>query len=315
MMRLIIALLLLSMSFTVFAGESQPLSSINAVPCNGCTPTSVKSKALQKAKEIGFYDPITEIESPTTVYIFNFNTETIQSFDVWNKRNLFTGEMYTVFEKPHNVDYAMKTSYSEIVGRLKEFFNTSSNSDYSGYDFLQNSYIQQQVLNEVNSNLSGYLFGLSLQFKTVAQLTGIFNNSILDHKVIIFKDGVKVTIRISDLKRIKNIDIFLGNAQLEYMPDSAYVVDSDGNEITKIPDDANEAKEHKDGHFEDRDAFYDYFNYLESRFGFDSRGSGSYDFQSRFVYCKVTSTLVKKGKDSDDPDGWTWIMVYTCSPQ
>ncbi|XQW84623.1 hypothetical protein ACOYR1_16010 [Thalassotalea piscium] len=67
---------------SIVAGSFQPLSSSNAIFCHSCSFQEKQYEAYQKASAIGFYDPINELERPTTVYIFDFDRKSVTSYSV-----------------------------------------------------------------------------------------------------------------------------------------------------------------------------------------------------------------------------------------
>jgi len=147
----IILLTLILNTSSIYA--SQSISNQNSMFCHGCSIDIKKSRAFQKATKIGFYDPLTELERPTTVYVFDYNRQTVIAYDVWNKFDLITQKPYVVEEKSSLVPETLIDEWIEFTTGIRDAVEEPLNfHDISGYDFLYNHNVRHQVYNRLRDS-------------------------------------------------------------------------------------------------------------------------------------------------------------------
>lgn len=235
--KILFLVLLLSSSYTSLA---QPMTKSNVLFCHSCNTDESKSASIQKAITIGFYDPINELERPTTVYIFDFNNKSIRAFDVWNKYNLFTGSPYTVTEAPQKVPSSYYGEWVIFVDTFTEAVQTPFYSNYSGYDFLRDPNIQNKVFDDAKESWYGFVIGAASMVEFLDNFVGVIpNDFFLQRMTINFEDNVRVTVSIVDGKFL-SVSELLADIPMEYVKDSAYVVSDEDGTRYKIPDDYKE---------------------------------------------------------------------------
>ena len=226
---------------SAFAGSFQPLNTSNAIFCHSCSIQEKQHEAYQKASAIGFYDPISELERPTTVYIFDFDRKSITSYNVWDKFDLMTFKPYTAIESPSNVKAEIRQAWHKYTNDMLASIDTANYmDDISGYDYLIDQNIRNQVHSQIRSSWMAAWLALGQVTNVLDGLVGVLpDGGLFETVTVYFKDNVQVTIKLKEVGTTSLTELV--TLAMEYVPDSAYLNDESGR--IKIPDDYKESTE------------------------------------------------------------------------
>ncbi|WP_105170828.1 hypothetical protein [Pseudoalteromonas sp. T1lg24] len=259
-------------------------SSYNSGFCHSCDATSTQYRAYELAANVGFFDPINELERPTRVYVFNWNKKSVEGFDVWNKIDLFTGKPFTVF--PIDSTPSIQNDWINFVSDWEDFFYDPYRPPYNGFDYLTDLNVKNQVHAYIRNTYIQYMFASARLLDVLDGKINWLPQDSINSITLTFQDNVQIVLELENISQIGINRIT--DLRLKYLMDSAYIVQPDGYK-DKIPDDFREATQ---GFMLRTNANSEGFeNYMSNRYGFGG-DVGSFGHSGLNITCHITSTVV-----------------------